>query len=60
MREQITLNEKEQKRAMVLTTVTDGRVTVRQAGEVLGLSARRLTTRYGTVEKMRVPRLAAG
>jgi transposase len=40
MREQITLNGKEQKRAMVLTTVIEERVTVRQAGEVLGLSVR--------------------
>jgi transposase len=40
MREQVTLNRKEQKRAMVLTTVIEGGVTVQQAGEVLGLSVR--------------------
>jgi len=40
MREQVTLNGKEQKRAMVLTTVIEGGVTARQAGEVLGLSMR--------------------
>src|SRR4030067_531772 len=40
MREQVTLNSKEQKRAMVLTTVIEGGVTVQQAGEVLGLSVR--------------------
>src|SRR3972149_6835585 len=40
MREQVTLNSKEQKRAMVLTTVIEGGVTVQQAGEGLGLSVR--------------------
>ena len=40
MREQVTLNSKEQKRAMVLTTVIEGGVTVQQAREVLGLSVR--------------------
>jgi transposase len=40
MREQVTLNSKEQKRAMVLTRVIEGGVTVQQAGEVLGLSVR--------------------
>jgi transposase len=49
MKEMVALNKKEQRRLMVLNEVEVGKVTVREAAEVLGLSlrhVRRIVTAY--------------
>lgn len=49
MKEEVTLNVKEQKRLMVLNEILAGRLTGQEAAEVLGLSlrhSRRLIAAY--------------
>ena len=60
MKEMVTLNKKEQNRLMVLNGVEVGKVTAREAAEVLGLSLRHVRRILAAYRKEGAAALAHG
>ena len=60
MKEKVTLNRKEQKRAMVLNKVEAGQLKAREAAEVLGLSLRQVRRLLAAYREKGVAGLAHG